>query len=304
MSRHAEPNQIVKTVDHEPSETAMGAAFLRAMSAVDRRIGIRGPDSLAKLFLPESRRIILDDPALRGWVIRNAVSPGMYEFMIARTAFFDDMFKQALAAGVPQIVFLGAGYDSRSCRFRDFLGDVRIFELDMPETQRHKQELLNTAGVPIPEQLTFVPIDFRTGGIGSKLRKAGFDAGRETLFVWEGVTYYLPPRVVGDTLKVIKTSSSAGSSVCFDYASHSIEKLEQDRVMRLRETMKMNYPGEPTCFSLRDGEIEAFLSKRGFRILEHLTSEEMEARYLNLPDRSLAGVIPGVFCFVHAAFPG
>lgn len=300
MSRRVEVNPAGNTVERQPSDTAMGTAFLRAMAAVDRRAGIRGPDFLAECFLPDDRRIILQDPALRGWVIRNAVSQGMYEFMIARTAYFDSIVKLALVGNVPQIVFLGAGYDSRSFRFRDLIGDTRIFELDMPETQRHKQELLNRAGIPIPEQLTFVPVDFRTGSFGGKLRRAGFDSAWEALFVWEGVTYYLPAKAVGHTLKAIKDDSLPGSTVCFDYASHSPEKLMDDRVTKLRDSMKSNYPGEPTCFTLQDGEIESFLAKRGCRIVEHLASEEMEARYLNLPDRSLAGIVPRVFSFVWA----
>lgn len=282
----------------------MGTAFLRAMAAVDRRSGIRGPDFLAECFLPEDRRIILQDPALRGWVIRNAVSPGMYEFIIARTAFFDDVVRRALGENMPQMVLLGAGYDSRPYRFGDLIGETRIFELDMPGTQQHKQELLARAGIPIPEQLTFVPVDLRTGVIAGRLRRAGFDSARDALFVWEGCTYYLPAKAVSDTLRAVKACSTAGSSICFDYASRSLEALDDDRLMRLKETMKRNYPGEPAHFALGEGEMEAFLAKRGYRILEHLAPEEMEARYLNLPDRSMAGTVPRAFHFVHAGITG
>lgn len=300
MNRSDEANPTGKAVELQPSQTAMGTVFLRAMAAVDRRSGIRGPDDLAQHFLPDDRRIILQDPALIGWVIRNSVSPGMYEFLIARTAWFDGIVKLALAASVPQIVFLGAGYDSRPYRFRDLIGETRIFEMDMPKIQEHKRKLLERARIPIPEQLTFVPVDFRTGGIGGKLGKAGFDPGLEALFVWEGVTYYLPGKAVNNTLKAIRDHSYPGSTVCFDYASRSPEKQGSDRVQKLKDNMKSSYPEEPACFALRDGEIESFLEKRGYRILENLTSEDMEARYLNLPDRALAGTVPSVFSFVWA----
>ena len=39
------------------------------------------------------------------------VIPGMDELMIARTAFYDGLFKDALNNNFPQIVLLGAGYD-------------------------------------------------------------------------------------------------------------------------------------------------------------------------------------------------
>ena len=47
--------------------------------------------------------------------------PRTYEYVIARTKFFDDVFKQALVENFPQIVFLGAGYDTRPYRFKDYI---------------------------------------------------------------------------------------------------------------------------------------------------------------------------------------
>jgi methyltransferase (TIGR00027 family) len=301
MSKRAEVDPDKRGVEHQPSETAMGAAFLRAMAATDGRTGIRGPDDLAERFLAADHKVALQDGAIREWVLRNRVSPGMYEFMIARTAFFDDMVRGALHRNIPQIVFLGAGYDSRSYRFREHIREARLFELDMPPTQRRKRELLDRAGIAIPDRLAFVPIDFRTDSIGDTLNRAGFERTRETLFVWEGVTYYLPRDVVGKTLTAVRTASSAGSSICFDYAARSPVMMSDPRVKKLRETMQSHYPGEPTSFSLPVGEIEPFLLSKGYRMLEHLDSEEMEKQYLTLPDGSSAGKVPAIFCFVHAA---
>jgi len=59
----------------------------------------------------------------------------MYEYLIARTAFFDDIVEQALRENIPQIVFLGAGYDSRPYRFKDLIKETSIFELDIHTTQ-------------------------------------------------------------------------------------------------------------------------------------------------------------------------
>jgi methyltransferase (TIGR00027 family) len=291
----------VRTVELRPSDTAMGAAALRAMAAMDESGGARGPDYLAEYFLPEENRAPLRDPAIRDWVIRNRVTPGMYEYMIARTAFFDEKVMEALGARIPQIVFLGAGYDTRSYRFRDLLGETRVFELDMAPTQRHKRGLLERAGIAVPEQLRYVSIDFTVDDIGETLERAGFDKARRVLFVWEGVTYYLPADAVDRTLAAVGAISSPGSCLCFDYASRSPERLDDERVQKLREAMKSNYPGEPTHFGLKDGEIEAFLAVRGFRILEHLTAEEIDRKYLTLPDGSSAGSVPALNCFVHAS---
>ena len=55
-------------------------------------------------------------------------------FMTARAAFFDKKFKQALEADIPQIILLGAGYDSRAYRFADLIHGTRVFELDTAPT--------------------------------------------------------------------------------------------------------------------------------------------------------------------------
>jgi O-methyltransferase involved in polyketide biosynthesis len=96
----------------QASGTAAATAFLRALAAHDPRAEIRGKDDLAEIFLDEEHQRPLADPALRARVMQQ-LAPGAYEFMLARTAFFDDIFAQALRENVACIVLLGAGYDTR-----------------------------------------------------------------------------------------------------------------------------------------------------------------------------------------------
>jgi methyltransferase (TIGR00027 family) len=111
----------------------------------------------------------------RAWVMQNRVTPGAYEFMIARTAFFDQIVEQALKENVGQVVFLGAGYDSRPYRFEGFIQDTIIFELDTKPTQQRKQSCLQQAQIPIPKQVRFVSVNFDTDNLVEKLVEAGFD---------------------------------------------------------------------------------------------------------------------------------
>ncbi|MFZ0449261.1 MAG: class I SAM-dependent methyltransferase [Desulfatiglandaceae bacterium] len=101
------------SLDKLTSGTAMATAFMRALAACDPRKEIRGSDNLAEIFLIDEQKKPLNDSAARAWVMQHRVTPGAYEFMIARTAFFDQIVKQALKENAGQIVFLGAGYDSR-----------------------------------------------------------------------------------------------------------------------------------------------------------------------------------------------
>jgi len=59
MSEQQELNTSKMSVEHKPSETAMGAAMLRALAALDEREEIRGPAYLAEIFLTEDRIIMI-----------------------------------------------------------------------------------------------------------------------------------------------------------------------------------------------------------------------------------------------------
>lgn len=230
-----------RSIENNPSETAMATATMRTLAAQDERAEIRGPDYLAELFLNEDRKSPLRDRNTRQWVLKNKVAPGMYEFMIVRTAYFDQVVAEALRENIPQIVILGAGYDSRACRFKDQIQDTNIFELDALPTQQRKRDILRQAGIPLPKQLVFVPINFNTDDLEQVLVQAGFHPDEQTLFIWEGVTYYLSLEVVDGMLKSIRSISPAGSSLCFDYAALSRGALDEAGVKRVRQIMKSDH---------------------------------------------------------------
>src|SRR6185503_11837805 len=119
------------------------------------------------------------------------VAPGSYCFTIARTRHFDEALLAACRNGVEQVVLLGAGYDSRAFRFADELSGITVFEVDHPGTQARKRAILEAGGKALGN-LRYVPLDFTVGSLEKALADAGFVPGRRTLFLWEGVSYYLP----------------------------------------------------------------------------------------------------------------
>lgn len=291
----------LRSVANQPSETAMATAMLRALAAHDECEEIKGPDYLAENFLTEDRRAPLNDPAKRKWVLQNKVSPGAYEFMIARTAFFDHVVREALEANLPQIVFLGAGYDTRPYRFKDLARDTRIFELDAAPTQLRKREILEQTATPMPAKIKFLPIDFSHDDLQAVLLAAGFSTAAPALFIWEGVTYYLTAEAVDATLAAVRSLSAGGGSICFDYTALSSDAISEERARKLREHLRSNHPGEPAKFGIPSGRLEAFLNERGYRLIKCVNSTEMEARYLTLQDGSVLGKVAALFALVHAS---
>jgi methyltransferase (TIGR00027 family) len=292
------------SLEKQTSGTAMATAFMRALAAYDPRKEIKGNDYLAQIFLEEKQKKPLKDLAIRAWVVKNKIAPGAYEFMIARTAFFDRIVEQALRDNIEQVVFLGAGYDSRPYRFRKFIQDTKIFELDAGPTQQHKKECLEQAKISIPEQVIFVPINFETNNLRDTLMEAGFSRERKALFIWEGVTYYLSTEAVDNMLRFVRLNSPSGSLISFDYASLSDEALNEDGAKELRKHMKSRYSNEPTKFGIEAGKIEAFLAERGLEVVEHLAAAEMDEKYLSIGGYSDVGKVPSLFCLVCATVIG
>ena len=282
---------------HQASISALNVARCRAIAAHETRDDIRGHDTLAEVFLDEPARQSLKNPAIHPVILKKLteVSPGGYEYFIARTAYLDDIVEQALIDHMPQLVFLGAGYDTRACRFRHLLDVTTVFELDEPTTQTHKRGLLDQANIQSPAQLVYVPIDFTHDDLLDRLTESGYAPDKQTLFIWEGVTYYLPPRTVEEVLHFIRSNSPVGSQVCFDYMLPASQLEGRFGAMQSRAAMQAMYTEEPLLFDLDEALITDFLAEHGFELIEHVSAEEMQERYLTLEDGTSAGQILDLF---------
>ena len=168
-------------VEQKPSETALFAALRRTLAHKEYQNQQFGPDNLAECFLPAHFRFFLKFKKIRANTKArlNEFLPGLIEYMIARTAFFDALFMDALKEGVPQIVLLGAGYDSRAYRFAKKNHGTRIFELDIAPTQNQKVKCLKRARIDIPDEVKFIPINFNTESLGDVLENGWIQPARK-----------------------------------------------------------------------------------------------------------------------------
>ncbi len=267
------PHDKERTVENQPSETAHGVALCRALLARDERVELRRADEFSDLFLKEEIRAILDDQGKRQGLIDRRISRLLYGFFAARSAFIDEAFQRALAAGTPQVVFLGAGYDTRALRFAANLRTTRIFEVDAPSTQARKQERLRASGVTVPSQVRFVAVNFKTDDFTQRLLDAGYDESLAALFVWEGVTYYLPREVVERTLTLLHEHSAPGSALALDYMTTKVESVNA---------------GEPFLSFMDPETMPDWLAHFGFSVREHVDAAQMTQRYLTLRDGTVA----------------
>lgn len=144
--------------------------------------------------------------------------------MIAvRTLWFDARVEAAVAAlgGDPQVVILGAGMDARAYRLSCLKG-CTVFELDFPELLELKSDLLREAAASsanrqkltvAAKSLARVPANIRDGDWIAKLQSCGYVPGRNTVWVLEGIIYYLHHADAMQVLESIAASRSSASAV-------------------------------------------------------------------------------------------
>jgi len=294
-----------KSVEQKPSETALFAALRRTIAHKEFRNEKFGPDDLAEYFLPPHFRFFLRFTKIRENTKNklNDALPGLNEYMIARTAYFDRLFVDALDNEIRQIVLLGAGYDTRAYRFNQSNRGTKIFELDITPTQDRKKKCLKKARIDIPQHVRFVPINFKEESLKDVLEKAGYEDQAKTLFLWEGVSYYLDAESVDVTLDFVSHTSHQESAIAFDYTISLSEKNLNDYygVREFAQTMKEHHANEELMFSIDEGKIESYLEQRGLKKLDHLDNGEIERTFLVKDNGSLLGQITGHFRFVSAS---
>jgi methyltransferase (TIGR00027 family) len=230
--------------------------------------------------------------------IRELACPGLRGGILARTRYIDERLAAALAEGVEQLVILGAGYDSRAYRSVGPEDRVAVFEVDHPATQQAKIARVREVLRGIPDHVTFVPVDFCRDDLGRCLCAAGYQRDKKTLFIWEGVVYYLTADAVDASLSFVTGNSGPGSSIIFDYFPRSVI----DGSCRTREARGLvrlvKRWGEPLLFGIEDREIAGFLSARGFPEFEVVSAAACKEAWFHGCNRSIR--VPEFFRFVHA----
>ena len=270
-------------INEKISETAIAVASLRALSNYESDDKFNCNDNYAELFLPDEKRIPLKDSKIRE-TIKKAIPKGMFEYVISRTKYFDAIFIEALKRNIGQVVFLGAGFDSRPYRFNELLDTTMIFEVDTEATQIYKKTMLTNSF----KNIEYVTHNFEDEYLFDKLRKYGYKQSDKTLFLWEGVSFYLTREAVLKMLKSIRENSASGSMICFDFQTmKSIEEL-----------IKTGLKEESIKFGIEQGKIDEFVSSNKYKIIEQLNSKEIEQRFMKKDTGDLFGEISPIMNFI------
>ncbi|MGE3621634.1 MAG: SAM-dependent methyltransferase, partial [Acidimicrobiia bacterium] len=238
-------------------------------------------DHLAPVLLTSEYRARLPREPRRGPMFLTAV---------IRARLAEDVVEAAYARGGRQYVLLGAGLDSFAYRRTDLTG-LRVFEVDEPVSQAWKRDRLRQVGIDEPPDLTFVPVDFDTQRLDEQLLAAGFDPRQPAAFSLLGVSGYISPAALADTLSTVGRRD--GNELVFDYHCRSLE-TDFDRLLRA----VVRASGEVNDTAYEPEEISALLAEHGFEVVADLAPDEATARYFAGRPDGLA--VKGMTRLVHA----
>ena len=267
-----------------PSRTAQHNALFRALE--QRLPGALFADPWARRYLRGRYRLVAMLPAS---LVTRAIDlrwKGPRAAVCVRTRYIDDAVAAALAAGLDQLVILGAGLDSRAHRIAG-IERVRVFEVDHPATQEMKRAVVRREA----PHLSYVPMCFGVDGLAERLAAAGFVPGRRTLFLWEGVTNYLDEPTVDATLRFM---AGAGSALLFTYVDRAILDGSARHEGAAESLAYVRRLGEPFTFGLDPAALAGYLRDRGWELEEDLSLAAAARAYY--PDGG-----PKVSTYYHVA---
>lgn len=181
--------------------------------------------------------------------------------MEGRTAFIDAETVDAIAAGISQVVIVGAGYDGRPLRFRS--PGVRFFELDHPATQADKRRRLEALGVPL-DNLTLRPVDLMREQVDSALAGAGHRDDVASLFICEGLIRYISRGAVDRMLEGLRRRAAPGSRLLLT-ASESAAPMGHSA-----RRWYLSVIGEPVRNRFDVGEIAQVLERAGWKVVREV----------------------------------
>jgi methyltransferase (TIGR00027 family) len=261
-----------------PSSTAQWTTLGRALEL--RREDRIVTDVYAPVFLSDVSQGLLRSMDLVGPAFRQAerlTVVGLAASGLCRHRFIDEHLGAALPA-VEQVLILGAGYDSRAYRFASEIGNRPVFEVDLAPLSRRKAAVISRHSELFAHaSVRRVEIDFRTQSLQSQLAATDFAFGAPTFVVWEGVSMYLDPAAVNETLAALASLCGPNSVLAMDFWQSV--RGPGGYVLRRVAERAMALIGEPIGFAVDAKDVSALLAPHGFGVNDLAQGAEMTARY-------------------------
>jgi methyltransferase (TIGR00027 family) len=146
--------------------------------------------------------------------------PGLYP--VIRTRFFDDfLLDSCRRLGVLQVVLAAAGLDTRAFRL-GWPSGTRLYEMDLPEVLDAKDDVIEDAGARASCERHTVRVDLKEAPWPEALLAAGYQPERPSVWLIEGLLFYLTRADVHGLLEKVGVLTAAGSHLGLDVMNRGL----------------------------------------------------------------------------------
>ncbi|MEU6934571.1 class I SAM-dependent methyltransferase [Streptomyces sp. NPDC046374] len=204
-----------------------GVGLTALLVATARAIETHRHDSLAQDVYAE--HFVRAAPACAGWPVRveqvaggdgNRLWGRFARYFGLRTRVLDEFLLRSVRGDARQVVLLGAGLDTRAFRL-DWPSDLVVYEVDRAGVLAFKEGVLrDLSAAPRVKRVT-VPVDLRSDWVAA-LTSAGFDPVVPSVWLAEGLLFYLPGAAETFLVDSVHRLAAGGSALAFE------AKLEKD----------------------------------------------------------------------------
>jgi methyltransferase (TIGR00027 family) len=152
---------------------------------------------------------------------------------------------------------------------KNWAANLRIIEVDHPNTQQLKRTKITEAGISVPDNVVFADINFENKSLEEGLTRIGILSAEPTFFSWLGVTVYLTEPAIDSTLKCM-AKHQKGSEAVITFRQRSSEPSQLVDLV--------SDAGEPFVSYFTIDDFKSKLLKAGFGNVGFLTPE-LSAKY-------------------------
>jgi methyltransferase (TIGR00027 family) len=201
-----------------------------------------------------------------------------YAGVLVRQRYAEDALATAMQRGVGQYVILGAGLDAFAYRRPDLATLLRVYEVDHPATQQWKRARLRELAVPLPSNLTCIPLDFEQHTLADGLHAGGHRPALPTFVSWLGVTHYLTEEAVITTLRSVASLAPRSEIVLQYFLPEALFDDENRRLLALWKARRASV-GEPVLSQFEPTTLASRMREWGFTQVWDVGPEALVARY-------------------------
>lgn len=247
-------------------------------------------DNLASQLYSGSNRFwinITKIAAIRNWLVNitEKFVTGGWSFLLVRKRYIDERLIEAITENkIKAVVNLGAGFDTRLYRLSE-AQNISAWEVDQAVNIDAKRKAIQKALGVFPNHVKQVSINFINQDLGEVLKRHGYLGTEKTFFIWEAVSQYLNEAAVQKTFDFF-SKVPVGSRLAFTYVPKDYitgENLYGQEMIYKKFILK----DKIWHFGFDPNQIEAYLNKNGWKLIEDIGYAELGDRYVKPTGRSL-----------------